>query len=83
MYIAQASGYDQFSDEGIKYDDVCLKLSLLDGKREKIVYETPIKYSNLYKGNKLYLIYIDITRKFLLQDDGILSSVGSSLVYGG
>src|SRR6266498_2614524 len=49
-----SSGHEPFSDEGIKYD-ICLSLSLLNGKRENIIVGTPIEYSNLYTGNN-YII---------------------------
>ncbi|GBC06524.1 hypothetical protein RclHR1_00690014 [Rhizophagus clarus] len=42
-----SSGYQPFSTECFKYD-LCLMLSILDGKREKIIVGTPIEYSNLY-----------------------------------
>jgi serine/threonine protein kinase len=48
-----SSGYKPFY--GIYYD-ARLALSILNGRREKIIDGTPTKYSNLYRGN-YYFIY--------------------------
>ena len=45
-----SSGYNPFHEAD---HDATLILSILSGKREKIIDGTPIKYSNLYTGNKL------------------------------
>ena len=37
--------------------DASLILSIVNGKREDIVDNTPIEYSNLYIGNKIFIIY--------------------------
>ncbi len=42
-----SSGYQPF--EGMYYD-IRLTLDIINGKREKVIDGTPIKYSNLYKG---------------------------------
>jgi len=42
-----SSGYKPFRDEGY---DLSLILTIVGGKREKVINNTPIKYSNLYKG---------------------------------
>jgi serine/threonine protein kinase len=51
-----SSGCQPFYAEGEKYD-IGLALDILDGKREKIIENTPIKYSNLYKGNCIDFLY--------------------------
>ena len=43
-----SSGYQPF--KGINYD-ISLMLSIVSGKREKIIDDTPIEYSDLYTGN--------------------------------
>ena len=46
-----SSGYQPFHLKNINYDDdINLTLDILNGKREEIIKETPIEYSNLYKG---------------------------------
>ncbi len=42
-------GYRPFYHEGVDYD-FNLILAIKEGKREKVVDNTPIKYSDLYKG---------------------------------
>ncbi|GBB85704.1 hypothetical protein RclHR1_12190008 [Rhizophagus clarus] len=49
-----SSGNQPFSD---KCYDASLILSIVNGKREKIIDNTPIEYSNIYTGNK-YFIYL-------------------------
>jgi len=44
-----SSGYQPFYHEGVDYD-FNLILAIKEGKREKVVDNTPIKYSDLYKG---------------------------------
>jgi serine/threonine protein kinase len=44
-----SSGYKPFFDDNY---DANLILSILNGKREKIIEETPINYSNLYEGDE-------------------------------
>ena len=44
-----SSGHDPFSD--CNYD-ASLIISIVNGKREKIIDGTPINYINLYTGNK-------------------------------
>src|SRR5439155_26971266 len=48
-----SSGHRPFGDEGVDYD-ACLILSVLDGKREEIIDGTPIEYSKLYTGSRLF-----------------------------
>lgn len=43
-----SSGNQPFSD--LKYDEN-LMFSIIKGKREEIIDDTPINYSNLYTGN--------------------------------
>jgi serine/threonine protein kinase len=43
-----SSGYRPYYAEGVSYD-ICLALSILNGRREKIVAGTPIEYINIYK----------------------------------
>ena len=45
-----SSGRQPFYDKGNNYDTVYLSLAILNGMREEIIDETPIEYSNLYKG---------------------------------
>ena len=44
-----SSGREPFKDEGYDYDGR-LTLAILNGEREKVIYGTPVEYSNLYKG---------------------------------
>ena len=44
-----SSGHRPFYAENVEYD-ASLIMKIKKGKREKIVKNTPIKYSNLYKG---------------------------------
>ena len=44
-----SSGHRPFYAEGIEYD-ANLVMSIRDGRREEIINDTPIKYSNLYTG---------------------------------
>jgi hypothetical protein len=51
-----SSGHKPFSGEGTKHDaEFCL--SLINGTREKVIDGTPVKYSNLYTGNKLNYMF--------------------------
>ena len=43
-----SSGYRPFYAENINYD-IALTLSIINGKREKIIDGTPTEYSNLYQ----------------------------------
>ena len=49
-----SSGCQPFSDDSY---DASLILSIVNGKREEIIDNTPIEYSNLYTGNKTFIIY--------------------------
>jgi serine/threonine protein kinase len=51
-----SSGRQPFYAEGEKYD-IGLAFDIQGGKREKIIENTPIKYSNLYKGNYIDFLY--------------------------
>ena len=42
-----SSGRKPFNED---YYDAALLLSILNGKREKIIKRTPVEYSDLYKG---------------------------------
>jgi serine/threonine protein kinase len=44
-----SSGYRPFSTKSINYDEHLI-LSIISGKRERIIDGTPVKYSNLYRG---------------------------------
>jgi hypothetical protein len=55
-----SSGYNPFSDYNY---DVILSLSIVNGKRENIINNTPIEYSNLYTGNK-YIHINFLIKKF-------------------
>ncbi len=46
-----SSGYRPFKNKGLDYD-VKLSIAILNGLREEIIDETPIEYSNLYKGKQ-------------------------------
>jgi len=43
-----SSGHQPFYNEGVGYD-LNLILAIIKGKREKVIDDTPIDYSNLYK----------------------------------
>ena len=45
-----SSGRQPFYEEDNNYDDPSLALAILNGKREEAIDETPIEYSNLYRG---------------------------------
>jgi serine/threonine protein kinase len=45
-----SSGRQPFKDKGFDYD-MKLSIAILNGLREEIIDKTPVKYSNLYKGN--------------------------------
>ena len=45
-----SSGRQPFYDEDNNYDNPSLALAILNGKREEAIDETPIEYSNLYRG---------------------------------
>ena len=55
-----SSGHKPFAAENdeVQYD-ASLAIAIKDGKREGIVKDTPVEYSNLYTGNKknLFIIY--------------------------
>ena len=44
-----SSGCQPFKDKGFDYD-VKLSMDIVNGLREEIIDETPVEYSNLYKG---------------------------------
>ena len=46
-----SSGYEPFKNKGYDYD-IRLLIAIHDGLRENIINGTPVKYSNLYTGNK-------------------------------
>jgi serine/threonine protein kinase len=49
-----SSGYGPF----YKVDyDAPLMISILNGRREMIIYGTPVEYSNLYTGNKVVTFF--------------------------
>jgi serine/threonine protein kinase len=45
-----SSGRQPFKDRGFDYD-MELFIAILNGLREEIVHDTPVEYSNLYKGS--------------------------------
>ena len=45
-----SSGRKPFKDKGFNYD-MKLSIAIVNGFREEIIDETPVEYSNLYKGN--------------------------------
>jgi serine/threonine protein kinase len=45
-----SSGRQPFRDKGFDYD-VQLSIAIINGLREEAIDETPVAYSNLYKGN--------------------------------
>jgi serine/threonine protein kinase len=52
-----SSGHQPFYGE--EYD-ISLVLAILDGKREKIIYGTPVTYSDLYKGKVITKLFFRI-----------------------
>src|ERR1044071_8747721 len=46
-----SSGYEPFKNKGYDYD-IRLVIAIHDGLREEVINGTPVKYSNLYTGNK-------------------------------
>jgi hypothetical protein len=42
--------------------DIKLALDILNGRREEVVEGTPVKYSNLYKGNYLNIYFFPINK---------------------
>ena len=46
-----SSGYEPFKNKDYNYD-IRLVIAIHDGLREDIIKGTPVKYSNLYTGNK-------------------------------
>ena len=44
-----SSGRQPFKDKGFDYD-MNLSIAIISGLREAIIDETPVEYSNLYKG---------------------------------
>lgn len=44
-----SSGRGPFDDENIK-NDSSLAMDIIKGKRENIIIDTPVEYSNLYTG---------------------------------
>jgi hypothetical protein len=55
-----SSGYRPFYAENAEYD-ANLIMDIIKGQREKVVRDTPIEYSNLYKGKYYIIIYYYIT----------------------
>jgi serine/threonine protein kinase len=49
-----SSGKKPFSD--LENYDACLALAIVNGKREKIIDNTPEKFSKLYEGNVMHNI---------------------------
>jgi hypothetical protein len=60
-----SSGYEPF--RGIDYDGYLI-LSIINGKREEIIYGTPVEYNKLYTGNNFNfnVILNSIFRKYSL-----------------
>ena len=56
-----SSGHKPFYVEGVEYD-ANLIMKIKEGKRENVVKDTPVKYSNLYKGK--YHCYISFLYMF-------------------
>ena len=51
-----SSGRRPFYAENVEYD-VNLIMKIKEGRRENIVKDTPVKYSNLYKGEFIVIYY--------------------------
>jgi serine/threonine protein kinase len=58
LFWLLSSGRRPFCDEGAQYD-TSLAVEIVNGKREKIIENTPVEYSNLYTGNKFYASWWD------------------------
>ena len=52
LFWQLSSGHRPFYDENKQYD-ISLAIEIANGKREDIIENTPIGYSNLYKGKEL------------------------------
>ena len=55
LFWQLSSGHRPFYAENLDYD-ANLILKIKEGKRENVIKDTPIKYSNLYKGKYYYNI---------------------------
>jgi serine/threonine protein kinase len=49
LFWQLSSGHDPFDDENTK-DDSSLAMEIINGKRENIIIDTPVEYSDLYTG---------------------------------
>jgi hypothetical protein len=57
-----SSGHRPFYVENLEYD-AKLIMDIKNGRREKVIKDTPIGYSNLYTGKYYIIIYVQLLVK--------------------
>jgi hypothetical protein len=60
-----SSGCEPFKNKGYDYD-ASLMLFILKGKREEMIYGTPVEYNKLYTGNNILLPWLFLTDYVLI-----------------